>query len=354
VSRRIRRAVSSLIAVLLLLGLAGFGIQDWVKDRPQAASPTAGATPQVVEIPVGSSTRDVAGILHSRGLIKDPVVFGYYARFRRLDALLKGGTYELSAVMTPEEILQKLAKGQVLVRRFTIPEGYTVVQMADALAAKGVMDSASFLKAAAASSLADRYLPGRKEVPLAQPLEGYLFPSTYDYKPGVSAEEIIELMTTRFAKVWTPDLLRLAEELKLSVHQTVTLASIIEREATVPKERAIISGVYHNRLRIGMKLDADPTVLYALHKPPEEGLKLKDLDVDSPYNTYRRAGLPPGPIAAPGELSIKAALRPEKHDFWYFVAKEDGSGEHYFARSLEEQEANIAKSGANLAARAKK
>lgn len=352
-SRRIRRSIASLLAVLALLALAALGVQAWVDDKLLAAGPAAGTLPQVVEIPPGSSTKDVANILKGHNLIKDPVVFGYYARYRKLDSQLKGGTYELSAAMTPEQILTILATGQVLVRRFTIPEGWTVAQMADGLAAKGVVDKQSFLKAAAASNRADRYLPDRKEVPLAQPLEGYLFPSTYDYKPGISADEIVELMTARFVQVWTPKRLRRAEELKLTVHQVVTLASIIEREATVPRERAIISGVYQNRLRIGMKLDADPTVQYALHKPPEEELKAKDMEVDSPYNTYRRAGLPPGPIAAPGELAIEAALYPDKHDFWYFVAKGDGSGEHYFARTLDEQAANIAKSNANLAAQAK-
>lgn len=294
----------------------------------------------VVEVPPGSGAREVAELLQQKQLIRDATVFRYYARYKHLDSQIHSGEYELTPAMTPDQILAKLSRGEVVVHRFTVPEGLSVVEVADLLASKGIVDKQKFLEAAANAKLAEAYLP--KEVALSQPLEGYLFPSTYEYKTGATAEDIVALMFSAFEQVWTPEFRQRAEERHMTVHQVMTLASIVEKEAQVAKERPIISGVYANRLEIGMKLDADPTVRYALGKPPKEVLLYKDLDVESPYNTYRNPGLPPGPIAAPGKASIQAALWPEKHDFWYFVARADGSGEHYFATTLDEQEANIA------------
>lgn len=344
VARRSRKAalLVPLVLLVLLLGAAA-GAQRYVLAGLQPADSGAGDT--TVEIPAGASTREVGVLLQQQHLIRDAVIFRYYARYRKLDAQIKPGEYQLSAAMTPDQILAKLAQGEVVVHRFTIPEGLTVPEIADRLAAQGVVDKQQFLDAAAKSHLADGYLP--KDLQVQQPLEGYLFPSTYEYKPGVTPEEILQLMFATWEKLWTPEWRAQAEAEHLTVHQVMTLASIIEKEAQVATERPVISGVYANRLAIGMKLDADPTVRYALGKPPGENLLYKDLDVESPYNTYRNPGLPPGPIAAPGKASIEAALSPQKHDYWYFVARADGSGEHYFARTLEEQEANIAKSEAN-------
>ncbi len=331
------------LALFVVLTIAVFQARGWVDERLKAADPTA-KEQVTVQIPPGSSTADVAATLFAKGLIKDPTVFRYYARYKKLDVQMQSGEYTLSAAMTPDQILRKLATGEVVVHRFTVPEGLTVVQVADLLAKGGLANKERFLALAAKSPLASKYLG---EAKMAQPLEGYLFPSTYDYRPGITEEEIIALMFSGFERIWTPELQKRADELKLTVHQVVTLASIIEKEARVEKERGVISGVYHNRLGVGMKLDADPTVRYALNKPPQEILLYKDLEIDSPYNTYRVAGLPPGPIAAPGLASIKAALNPEKNDFWYFVAKEDGSGEHYFSETLAAHEANTDKAAAN-------
>ncbi|HEY8345738.1 MAG TPA: endolytic transglycosylase MltG [Symbiobacteriaceae bacterium] len=333
--------------VLLLAVVMGFPFYVMLNLRPYRPGATETVT---VHVAAGASMSDVADLLYRHHLIRNPVFFRYYARLLHLDSRLQPGEYALSQGMSPAQILRMLTEGQVVVHRVTIPEGMTVREIADLLDAQGVVSRDEFLAAAAAAShLVDEYLPA--DVELEQPLEGYLFPATYEYRTGVTAEELLSMMVERFRQVWTPELLQRADELKMSIHEVVTLASIIEEEAQVADERARISGVYHNRLRVGMKLDADPTVAYAVGKLPGEELTLEDLAVDSPYNTYRYAGLPPGPIACPGEASILAALYPEEHDYWYFVARGDGSGRHFFARTLEEQERNIETYQANLAAR---
>lgn len=344
IARRLIVAAVLFTALLGALYFYGRKAQAWVEEQLRAVDPGAQQA-QLITIAPGSSTAEVAQTLKERGLIRDEQVFRYYSRFLKLDSKLQGGEYELSPAMTPAQILKRLSTGQVVVYRFTVPEGLTVEETAAVLAEKGLVNRDRFLKLARESAAAAELTGGRKD--LKEPLEGYLFPSTYNYRPGVTEEQVLEIMLNGFRQTFTEEWKRRAAELKLSLHEVVTLASIIEKEAQVAKERATISGVYHNRMRVGMKLDADPTVRYALGKPPQEELLYKDLEIESPYNTYRVAGLPPGPIAAPGAASIRAALYPESHDFWYFVAKADGTGEHYFGQTLAEQEANIAKAEEN-------
>jgi UPF0755 protein len=334
----------SLLLFLAVLAAAGVAGKQWLMSR---LGPVASGSSEsvLVVVPSGASTREVADLLFAGGVIKDPTFFRYYAQYKKVDAQLQGGEYELSRSMTPDEILAKLSRGEVVVRRFTVPEGLTVAELADLLAGKKLVEREAFLAAAAASKLNAAHLPDG--VALTQPLEGYLFPSTYDYKPGITAEQILAMMYARWEDAFEAALRQRGAKPDLTVHELMTLASIIEEEAQVAEERPVISGVYMNRLAIGMKLDADPTVRYGLAKDPKEELRLADLQIESPYNTYLQAGLPPGPIAAPGQASIEAALSPQKHDFWYFVAKADGSGQHYFASTLDEQTANIEKAAAN-------
>jgi UPF0755 protein len=344
VASKHNRKLHPIPLLLLLLVFAAALAGRWASGLLEPVAPGTGES-VTVEIPSGSSTRDVSLLLATHHLIKDPTFFRYYARYRGLDAQIKGGEYQLSPAMTPDQILTKLSRGEVVIHRFTVPEGLTVAQVADLLAGKGLVNREKFLQLAAASTLNAAYLP--KDVKLAQPLEGYLFPSTYDYKQGVTEAELLQMMYAGWENSFPPELQARAKELGMTVHEALTLASIIEKEAQVAEERPVISGVYMNRLHEGMKLDADPTVRYAVAKPQGQALTVADLEVDSPYNTYKRAGLPPGPIAAPGAASIKAALNPQKHDFWYFVAKEDGTGQHYFATTLAEQNANVAKAEQN-------
>jgi len=345
------KAARQVLALLILLAaLAGvaYGGLRWLLTRLGPADPAA--APVEVEIPAGATTTDVAAILAEHGIIRDPAVFRYYVRYRDLDGQIVSGRYELSAAMSVDEILTKLVNGDVIVRRFTIPEGLTVEMMADLLDAAQVVDRESFLDAVAAAAAENPYLPDGVELP--QPMEGYLFPATYQYHAGITAEEVVAMLVERFEAVWTPELLARAEEMGLSVHEVVTLASIVETEAKVPEEQPQIAGVYLNRLAAGMPLQADPTVYYALGLPRSERLTWEDLEVDSPFNTYRYPGLPPGPIAAPGEGAIRAVLYPAHHDYYYFVAKNDGSGEHYFASTYEEHLENVDRAEANRAAQA--
>lgn len=333
------------LAILLGLVLALAAGRGWVMARLGAVNP-ASEEPVTVVIPPGANTAQVAQLLHARGLIQDPTFFRYYVRYRQLDAKIVSGEYALSKAMPTGEILQYLTDGRVRAQRFTVPEGLTVSMVADLLADKGVVARDPFLAAVSAAAARNFYLPADRSA-LTQPMEGYLFPATYEYQTGVAPEEIVEMMFRRFEETWTEELKLRAKEMNLSLHQVVTLASVVETEAQAPGERKAIAGVYLNRLAINMALQADPTVYYALGLPRGERLLYKHLEVDSPFNTYLYPGLPPGPIAAPGEDAIRAVLDPEQHDYYYFVAKEDGSGEHYFSRTLDEHHENVAKAEAN-------
>ncbi|MFO7274303.1 MAG: endolytic transglycosylase MltG [Bacillota bacterium] len=335
-----------LAAVMVLLAaLAGAGA-GWLDHAYETAllpvSPGA-ADPVVVAIPQGASTAEIAEILHDHGLIRHPLAFRIRARQQGLDGRLQAGVYRLHAGMSTPEILEKLARGDILTARFTIPEGFTVAQIVDRLADMGLVDREELRAALAEAAKEWPYLP--RDVSLREPLEGYLFPDTYRVPVGadgrvVDPRIIVRAMLDRFEDVFDRRRQERARQLGLSVHEVVTLASIIEREAKVPEERPLIAAVYHNRLRRGMKLDADPTTLYAVGRTSGP-LTRRDLRVDSPYNTYRYPGLPPGPIGAPGVGAIDAALYPADADYLYFVLRPDGSGRHQFARTLEEHNRNV-------------
>ncbi|MCR4397367.1 MAG: endolytic transglycosylase MltG [Firmicutes bacterium] len=287
------------------------------------------AAPKVLEVPQGATAAKVAGILEAEGLIKNALLFRLLAEYKGLDDEIRAGEYEFSAAMSPAEILERLVSGPIVTHPFTVREGLTVEQTAEVLASQGVVDKAAFLAAARDRTLVAEFLPTNCE--LKEPLEGYLFPDTYRIRRGTTEREMAEIMVRRFREVFTEQLRARAWETGMSVHQVVTLASIIEKEAMADDERPLISGVFHNRLRMGMKLDADPTVRYALGKFTGP-VTIEDTKVASPYNTYGQPGLPPGPIAAPGLASIRAALYPAETKYLYFVAKNDGT--HCFSLTL--------------------
>lgn len=303
----------------------------------------------VVSIPPGSSTRDISRILKRNGLIKNELVFRYLARWSGKDGVLKAGEYELSPSMPLSEILERLAQGKVIAVTFTIPEGFTVGEViallsSKRLAEKGELEAVfrdgSFLASLLPENERRGIMAAWKENPGAMryPFEGYIFPDTYQVQKGIGAEGLARLMVRRLLSVWDAGMQERAAQVGMSLHQVLTLASIVEREAKVDAERPVIAGVYWNRLRKGMKLDADPTVRYAVRKPSAP-LTAADLKQDSAYNTYLRTGLPPGPIASPGLQSIRAVLYPADVPYFYFVARQDGT--HVFARTLEEQNRNI-------------
>ncbi|MCL6450308.1 MAG: endolytic transglycosylase MltG [Acetobacteraceae bacterium] len=292
-----------------------------------------GGASKVIEFGTGATTAEIARRLEGEGIIKSAWAFRALARYRGLDGRLMAGEYRLSPALSPSAILGMLARGQVVTYQVTVPEGLTVAEVAALLEKRGFADSAEFLEAARdVSFLPPDLREGRQEALLLEPLEGCLFPDTYRLSHSMKPADIVRLMVRRTVQVLEPYRPR-AAELRLSLHQVLTLASIIEKEARVAEERALISSVYHNRLRLGMKLDACPTVRYALPGHPAS-LTFADLQVPSPYNTYLNPGLPPGPIAAPGEACVRAALYPADTAYLYFVARNDGT--HVFSRTYAE------------------
>lgn len=288
--------------------------------------------PVRVTIPEGSGMSAVADSLAAHDVIDWPAVFRLYARFRGAERSVKPGVYELRQGSSWGGVLDKLVSGDVVQVRVAIPEGWTTREIAARLAEVTGTSADSVL-----ALLADTAAAGRFDVP-GPTLEGYLYPATYTFPLGTGPEAMVRAMVRRYQRAWTPEMRARADSLGMTEREVVALASIIEKEAKVWTERDTISAVYHNRLRIGMPLQADPTVQYALGAHQSRLLYSHIDDVaDHPYNTYRRRGLPPGPIASPSRGAIEAALSPADVDFLYFVARPDGT--HVFTRSLAEHNA---------------
>ena len=280
-----------------------------------------------VTVPAGASFGAAVDSLARSGVISSPKLFGFYASARGRDRELKAGTYVFQPGTSWNGVLDALTRGKGLVHTVTIPEGFSLASIAQLIGRALSVPPESVI--AASSDTALRY---RLDVPTPT-LEGYLFPDTYTFAEGTSPSEAIRTLVGRFEQVWKPEWDARLQELTMSRHDIVTLASIIEKEARLAEERPVISAVYHNRLRIGMLLQADPTVQYALGKHVDRVL-YKDLEVDSRYNTYKHVGLPPGPIASPGAASIEAALYPAKVPYLFFVAHPDGH--HEFRQTFSE------------------
>ncbi len=293
-----------------------------------ACNGPTGAAIRVI-VPKGASFAAATDSLKRAGLVSYPLLFRVYARVKGDDRNIKPGTFLLKRGTPWPAILDALNGGHGLVNTVTIPEGFSLQQITRLLAQNlGVpVDS---VKAA----VRDTALLARLDIP-TKDLEGYLFPDTYAFPEGTTARQAVGEMVKRFEREWKPEWNARLTALTLNRNDIVTLASIIEEEAKRPEERPVISAVYHNRLREGMLLQADPTVQYALGKHTARVL-YKDLEVESPYNTYKHAGLPPGPIASPGGPSLVAALYPANVSYLYFVA--DPDGHHEFRTSLAEHD----------------
>jgi UPF0755 protein len=237
--------------------------------------------------------------------------------------------------MTPAEVIDKIARGDVYTRRITFPEGLTIREMAR------IYEDQQFGKAAAFVEAARDVTAIRDIDPVATDLEGYLFPETYSLPRDTTAAKLVAMMVARFRRLFTPEMQQAAQALDLTPRQAVTLASLVEKETALASERPIVAAVYLNRLKIGMGMQADPTVIYALQRAGryDGNIRRDDLQFDSPYNTYRYPGLPPGPIASPGLASLQASVAPASVDFLYFVSRNDGS--HVFARTLAEHNDNV-------------
>lgn len=324
------------ILVVLLIVIFIFSMKIYFKKALEPVN-AENSKDIVIEIPSGSSTKRIANILEENGLIKNKMVFKNVVKKRKLDGKLKAGKYTLNNGMDLEQIIIQLKSGGINEDTivFTIPEGYEIKDIVNKLDEFKIVDKEVFLKLASDSENFSDKFSFLKELPEGQSLEGFLFPDTYEVYKKASEKEIIEKMLSRFEKFYETDLKKEVEKSNLSLNEIVTLASIIEKEARVDKERPTIAGVFYNRLKIDMLLQADATVQYAIGERKER-LLYKDLEVESPYNTYIHKGLPPAPIASPGEKSLIATVNPSDVDYLYYVLKKDGSGEHIFTKTYEE------------------
>ncbi|MEE9148599.1 MAG: endolytic transglycosylase MltG [Candidatus Tectomicrobia bacterium] len=320
----VKRLGAALGTVLLLGSLATFYL--WLYYHTPAARE---AEAQVVSIAPGTHLYQIATELEQAGLIRHRWMFVVYVSRLHPGPHLQAGEYTLRATMSPVQIAAILRSGKVKQHVLTIPEGANLRDIAAAIAVKGLGDSQVILNlthdAAFIASLG-----------LSTPsLEGYLFPDTYYLSRHMGERALLTHMVQTLHKNYTDAIAAQGHRLGLTQHAALTLASLIEKEAQVDEERPVIAAVYHNRLRRGMRLQCDPTVIYALGERFDGNLRKRDLRIDSPYNTYRYAGLPPGPIASAGRRSIEAAVSPAATDYLYFVATGD-NGRHKFSTTLRE------------------
>ncbi|MEJ8304081.1 endolytic transglycosylase MltG [Saccharibacillus sacchari] len=338
--------------LIILLLIASIGTFVYVSMRPVPASDQA----VTFEITEGTGTAGIADRLQEEGLIRSALLYKIYLRIENQGSSFKAGTHELfpgddyasitaalnaKAGVTPGE--------QTDTVKVTIPEGFTIKQIADRLSEAGGWDAKTIRQLTREPEKFADDLPAG--VPdnegLQYALEGYLFPDTYEFSTTATEEDVVRRLVQETGKKLQsiPDFDKLLKERGLTVHELLTVASLVEREAVVDTERPLIAGVIYNRLNDPMKLQIDATVQYALGEQKER-LLYSDLEIDSPYNTYKNEGLPPGPIASPSLKSIEAALQPEASDYFFYVTKKDGSGEHLFAKTFAEHEQNIEESNA--------
>jgi UPF0755 protein len=291
---------------------------------------------QVIDIPLGTSRRQIATRLEQVGVIRHGWMFLLYVTWLRPSPHLQAGEYTLRATMSPVQIVDILRSGKGARHVLTIPEGSTVRDIAALVATKGLGEQQVIV-----DLVHDKAFIMSLGLTVSS-LEGYLFPETYHVPRGISARDLLTLMVRTLQANYTEDIIARGRDLGLTQHEVLTLASLIEKEARHDEERPLIAAVYHNRLQQGMRLQCDPTVIYALGEAFDGNLHKADLSLDSPYNTYRYAGLPPGPIASPGRRAIEAAVAPAPVDYLYFVAMQQ-EGRHQFSRTLPEHAAAVQK-----------
>lgn len=281
-----------------------------------------------ISIPMGTATQSIGSILEEEGIIKTAERFKWYSKIHGFDGKLEAGDYLLSPSMTLGEIMNLMTEGRANSVRFTVQEGLTVKQVAEKLENEGLLNAEDFLYEMEHGVFDYKYIPFLPEGP--DRLEGFLMPNTYDVAQGSSAHQIIDVMLAQFDKIYKDEYYARATELGYDLNQIVTIASMIEKETRVETEREIVASVIYNRLRQGMPLQIDATVQYALGVWKDR-LTFKDLEVVSPYNTYKVSGLPIGPICSPGENSIIAALYPKETDYYYYVLDASMNGSHRFS-----------------------
>lgn len=325
--------IKRLVFLWLLLGIVAVGAGAYLSLN---AAYQGFRDPVIVEFPKGTSTQAMAGTLAENGVVRYGWQF-LLARALHPGTRLQAGEYRFAGADTPAHILNRIARGDVFFYEVVVPEGSNMFDIAAILTRFDFLKPADFLRAARNPMLI------RDLAPDAPTLEGYLFPATYRITRSTTAQQLCAMMTAQFRKEWHQ--LQAGRAGQAPVNATVTMASLVEKETGQPQERPVVASVYENRLQKGMTLDCDPTTIYAalLEERYRGTIYRSDLASANPYNTYRHAGLPPGPIANPGAAALEAALHPAETDYLYFVAKADGSGGHQFSETIAEHNLAVQK-----------
>jgi UPF0755 protein len=318
----IKIAISALFVVIIAVSLILLDINEYAK-KPAGVDKTE----KIITVEMGDKFKVTAANLHEAGVINDPVKFRLFAIIKRYDKKIKAGEYALSSSMPPAVILDMMVRGKTYLHKITIPEGYNLRQIAAVISGAGFGTVQDIMKKTSDPSFISSHGID------AESLEGYIYPDTYYFPKDESVENIISAMVERLWSVFKPEWKKKAEEIGFSIHQVITLASIIEKETGDKDEREQIASVFFNRLNKGMRLETDPTVIYGI-KNFDGNITRKHLSTKNPYNTYKIDGLPPGPISSPGYDSIKAALYPAETSYLFFVSKNDGT--HHFSTNFKE------------------
>ncbi|MFM7200994.1 MAG: endolytic transglycosylase MltG [Myxococcota bacterium] len=320
--------LTRILAVLMLLalcvgGYVGYQYQQFITQKPSTEH-----TEKIITIPRGASSGAIANLLQQEGVLLDPSGFRYYVRLKGAASGIKAGEFRFYTDMTPPQVLEVLVKGEEVTYKVTFPEGYNMRDMAQTLPkAIPFLDGATFLSLARSEELARSLgIPSTN-------LEGFLFPATYQVTRSMKEKDLVEQMVKQFKATWTPAFDQRAKELGMDMLKVITLASVVEKETGARDEQPTVSSVFHNRLRKGMKLESDPTIIYGLENFDGD-IKRADIRRAHPWNTYVIPALPPTPIANPGQGAIEATLYPANTDYLFFVAK--GNGEHTFSRTFAE------------------
>lgn len=323
------KILTTFLAALIFMSLAGAGLSYYLYIDFEKKPAAVLSQPVIYEVKIGDSFQKISNDLQSRGLLRNASFFNIYARITGQRAKIKAGEYELNTRMTPPQVLAVITSGKSITKPFTLSEGLNIWEIADLIQARGLGKKEDFLKMIQNPELIESLLGPEAKTDHIKSLEGYLFPETYMLTKYMKLRDVVVLMVRRFLFVWQEVASKYPNpRLKLTRHERVTLASIIEKETGASHERKLVSSVFHNRIDKGMKLQTDPTILYGLSVLAQKQiLSITRADITRPtaYNTYVIKGLPPGPVSNPGREAIDASFSPADSNYLFFVSRNDGT-----------------------------